>query len=92
MQNEQQQAVNNKNEYKGYSLFNDVEDKELQSRNRAVIMSNIVEHNTIKNKISPKGAGLALGYFNSIPPEERKVVEQKFEQRIKELGYRRAAA
>ncbi len=84
--------MQNKNEYKGYSLFNDIEDKELQTRNRAVIMCNIIEHNTQKMKITPRGAGLALGYFNSIIPEERKAVEQKFEEMIKERGYARKAA
>lgn len=82
----------NKNMYKGYSLFNDVEDIALRNRNRAVIMSNIIEHNTHKMKITPKGAGLALGYFHCIPPEERKDVEQLFEQRIKDMGYKRNAA
>ena len=84
--------MQNKNEYKGYSLFNDVEDKELQTRNRAVIMRNIVEHNTRDRRITPKGAGLALGYFNSIPLEERKEVEKKFEELIKGDGYVRKAA
>lgn len=82
----------NKNEYKGFSLFNDVEDKELQTRNRAVIMCNIVEHNTKDKKITPRGAGLALGYFSSIPAEERKGVEEKFEELIKGAGYVRKAA
>ncbi len=83
---------NNKNDYKGYSLFNDIEDKELQTRNRAVVMSNIIEHNTHKMKITPRGAGLALGYFSCIPKEDRKGVEEAFEQRIKEMGYARKAA
>lgn len=85
-------ANNQKNEYKGYSLFNDVEDEILRNRNRAVIMSNILEHNTKNKRVSPKGAGLVLGYFNSIPPEERKAVNDLFELRIKEMGFVRQAA
>lgn len=35
--------MSNNNTYKGYSLFNDVEDNTLQTWNRAVTMSNINE-------------------------------------------------
>ncbi len=79
------------NEYKGYSLFNDVENKELQTRNRAVIMCNIVEQYTKKDLITPKGAGLAMGYFRCIPEAERNDVNKSFEKMIKERGYARLA-
>ena len=84
--------MQNKNEYKGYSLFNDVEDVALQERNRAVIVCNIVEHNTRKGLITPRGAGLAMGYFNCIPVEQRKGVMEKFEELVKGRGYVRKAA
>lgn len=74
-------------EFKGYSLFNDIEDKELQTRNRAVIMCNIVEQYTQKKLITPRGAALVLGYFQSIPEVERAVVSSKFDTMIKERGY-----
>ena len=35
--------MDNNNSYKGYSLFNDVEDNKLQTWNRAVTMANINE-------------------------------------------------
>lgn len=35
--------MDNNNSYKGYSLFNDVEDTKLQTWNRAVTMANINE-------------------------------------------------
>lgn len=73
--------------YKGYSLFKDVEDKELQSRNRAVILCNIIEQNTEKNRISTRGAALALGYFDAIPEAERRSVNTKFEAMLVERGY-----
>lgn len=78
------------NDYKGFSLFNDIEDAELQLRNRAVVMCNIVDMNTRGNKITPKGAGLVLGYFNSLPDSDKKKTEQRFEQMIKERGYARS--
>lgn len=81
-----------KNEFKGYSLFNDVEDQALRNRNRAVIMANILEHNTKGMQVSPKGAALILGYFSNIPKEEREEVEKNFEQFAKERGYARKAA
>lgn len=64
--------------YRGFDLFNDIEDKNLQAHNRAAIMSNICEAHTKRGKISPGGAGLALGYFNNIPPDERKPTFDKF--------------
>ncbi len=75
------------NEFKGYSLFNDIEDKALQTRNRAVIMCNIIEQNTKKRLITPRGAALVLGYFQAIPEVERKEVQDKFDVMIKERGY-----
>lgn len=74
-------------EYKGYSLFNDIEDKALQTRNRAVIMCNIVEQYTQKNLITPRGAALVFGYFSAIKLEDRKDVNTSFEKMIKERGY-----
>ena len=84
--------MQNKNTYKGFTLFNDVEDEALRNRNRAVIMANIVEQNTKERKITPKGAALALGYFSVIPEKDRKKVQALFDNRITEMGYRHAAA
>lgn len=84
--------MQNKNEFKGYSLFNDIEDAELRNRNRAVILANILEHNTKDSRVSPKGAALILGYFSNVPQEERADVEQRFEKFVKERGYVRKAA
>ncbi len=75
------------NEFKGYSLFSDIEDKKLQTRNRAVIMCNIIEQYTKNNLITPKGAALMIGYFHSIPEVERKEVYTEFERQVKERGY-----
>lgn len=75
------------NEYKGFSLFNDIEDKALKQRNRAVIMANIAEQYTKANKISLKGASLILGYFNEVPLNDRKELESKFTEVMKERNY-----
>lgn len=73
--------------YKGFSLFNDVEDNDLRTFNRARILANIAEDNTKNAKISPKGATLILNYFNCIPADERMHVQQKFTELMKEGGY-----
>jgi len=72
-----------KNEIYGYSLFNDLEDAALQERNRAVVMANIAEHYTKKDKISPKGASMIINYFNEIPVALRDSLYKRFEHIMK---------
>lgn len=74
------------NEFKGFSLFNDVEDTELRNRNRAVILTNIATSHTKNRKITPGGAGLIIRYFNLIPPHERQDVQSKFVDHMKREG------
>lgn len=76
------------NEYKGFSLFNDVEDAVLRTFNRARILANIAEDYTNKHKrISAGGAGLIIGYFDKVPQEDRKSVKEKFAELMKGNGY-----
>ncbi len=80
--------MQNQNEFKGYSLFNDVEDVELRNRNRAVILANIMEDNlTAKKKVTGKGSTLILGYFLNVPEVDRKSVRDKFAKAITERGF-----
>jgi hypothetical protein len=73
--------------FKGFNLFNDIEDEQLRIRNRAVVLANIAEDNTKKALLSPKGAALVLGYFNCIPQEERGAVKDSFAKNMQERGY-----
>jgi hypothetical protein len=75
--------------YKGFALFNDVQDIALRNRNRAVVLANLAIDHTKKatKRISPRGAGLVLGYFNCIPDDDRASVEAMFKQRMMEEGY-----
>lgn len=83
---------NQANEYKGFGLFNDIEDSELRARNRAVVLSNMAEDYTNKTKkINAKGASLILGYFMQIPLEERNIVKEKFAETMLSKGYILAA-
>jgi hypothetical protein len=49
--------LNNNNSYKGYSLFNDVEDAALRTWNRCVVMCNMNKDN---------GKDFTEGYGNSL--------------------------
>ena len=73
--------------FKGMSLFNDIEDEALRTRNRAVILTNLAQDHTRNKLISPKGASLILGYFGLIDPNERAKVQAKFVETMNERGY-----
>ena len=77
--------------YKGYSLFNDITDYVLKTRNRAVILANMAEDNSKSSLISPKGAGLILGYFQQIPEAERADVKAKFAEAMGQRGFKLTA-
>lgn len=75
------------NTYKGYSLFTE-QDPMLRSRNRGVVLSNIAEdHLNDDKKITPKGAALLMGYFASIPVEERKEASIHFVKFMNNKGF-----
>lgn len=77
------------NNYKTLPLFSDIEDSALRTRNRAVIMANVSEQHTKKNKLTVQGVALVLGYFNAVPEDERKEVYVAYEQQMKDRGYAR---
>lgn len=74
------------NSYKGYSLFNDVQDKKLQIINRGAIMANILQEHLQGAKVSRQGLALILGYFHELLPIDRKSVKASFEQHLTERG------
>ena len=76
------------NNYKGFSLFNDIEDKTLRLRNRACILANIAETNVRNKLISPKGAALVLGYVSRILPEDRGDLTNRFKEVMIERGFK----
>lgn len=78
---------NKNNEYRGTSLFNDIEDTSLRNRNRAVILTNTLEDGFNKGKVSPRAAMFIMGYFNEIPQEDRQEVKDKFVQFAAERGF-----
>ena len=74
--------------YKGFALFNDIEDFNLRTCNRAVVLTNIFQDNSRFNKVSPKGTALIVGYFDKITPCERDAVTKAFVINMKDRGYK----
>lgn len=72
----------------GYPLFNEITDVELQRRNRAVIMTNLLEDNWDSGKVSGKGVALQIQYMNAIPPAERKDLLDEFVKQANERGFK----
>lgn len=79
-------ANNNNDDYAGYSLFTDVEDKELQVYNRARTMVNIMEDHSVGKNVSGRGAMICAGYFNKLPAEDREAVHSKTAAILLEKG------
>ena len=60
------------NEYRGFALFNDVEDVELRNKNRGAVLANIIEDGMNGSKIRHAATADVIGYFSNIPEECRK--------------------
>lgn len=75
------------NEFKGFSLFNDIEDQELRTRNRAVVLCNMAQDHSKNRKVSPMGSALILGYFLNVPDEEKMIVKDAFVGQMAARGF-----
>jgi len=75
------------NTYKGFHLFNDIEDDVLRNRNRAVVLTNLADDHTEHRKINYKGASLILGYFKVIPEQDKEAVKKLFQETMERKGY-----
>lgn len=77
------------NDFKGYGLFNDIDDCALRNRNRAVVLANMAEDHIDRksHKVSQKGVVLILGYFMQIPEEERGDVQDRFSENMRQRGF-----
>lgn len=73
---------------KGYSLFNDMEDEALRTKNRARVMVNIFEDNLKRDgndiRISPAGMVVLMSYFKEVPEDERRGVYEQFQSLVKD--------
>lgn len=73
------------NEIKGYGLFNEVEDKAVQTYNRARSMKNIMLDHSDKDKnISAAGNMLLIQYFSMVPEADRQAVHSKLAELLKQ--------
>lgn len=77
------------NEFKSYSLFNDIEDVILRNRNRAVVLTNIAQDNIDRKskRVSMKGAALILGYFKHVADDDKNDVKDRFAENMKQRGF-----
>lgn len=74
----------NYQEFNGYSLFTDVEDKEIRTYNRARVMKNMMLDNSKDKIVNQQGKFLVIGYMNQIPNEERAEVYHKLEELLQQ--------
>lgn len=78
---------NNNNEYRGTSLFNDIDDAALRNRNRAVILTNTLESGFKDGGVQPRAALFIMEYFSKIPIEDKQEVNDRFIEFAKERGF-----
>lgn len=62
------------NNYKGRSLFLDIEDTELRTDNQAQVLCNIICENAADKVTLRSGLKLYQGYFSMIKPADRAAV------------------
>lgn len=75
--------MNKRKNIADYDLFVGLEDKDLQARNRAVVIRNMYEDCQREDgAIGTADAALIASYFKEIPVEERRSVVDK----LKEMG------
>jgi hypothetical protein len=79
-----------KKTFKGFELFNDITDRILRNRNRAVVLANIAEDHSKNKLITPKAAGLILGYFKEVPNDEKAEVQEEFKKNMNLRGFKLA--
>lgn len=76
------------NNYKGFSLFNDIEDTDLRNHNRATVLANIAEDYQLPDrKINVKGVALIMGYFQTVAVEQRKELAASFATVMSNRGF-----
>lgn len=67
-------------EIKGYSLFTEVEDLEVQTYNRARTLKNIMLDNSKDRVMTESGKLLLVQYFEAVPNENRQAVHSKLRE------------
>lgn len=73
--------------YKGYDLFDTLEDRALRIRNQAVVLANIAQDNSKGKAITPRASAIILGYFGQIAAEDRHNVKEAFAKDMTQRGY-----
>lgn len=79
---------NQKNDFQGYGLFNDVEDDEIRIYNRARSLKNIILDNADKDRnLNLNGMAKVASYMALMPTEERDAIHAKLKEllQVKEV-------
>lgn len=61
-------------DHNGYDLFMEVEDTDLRTRNRAVVLFNIYEDHTRNGMTNPEGLVQMMQYIQKLPEEDQPTV------------------
>lgn len=73
--------------FKGYDLFDNLEDRALRIRNQAVVLANIAQDNSKGQVITPRAAAIILGYFGEVSPNDRHDVKESFTEAMLQRGF-----
>tara|TARA_R110000765_G_scaffold303784_1_gene397783 strand:- start:415 stop:762 length:348 start_codon:yes stop_codon:yes gene_type:complete len=82
------------NNYKGYALFLDVEDKQQRINNQAKVLANIFEDNLDKTGVlkgkgcSDKGAELIIGYANQLKEYDKAAIAIIYKKLMNKRGFK----
>lgn len=75
------------NKVRGYSLFNEVKDENLQARNRAMAMTNIMEDNLYDDgRVTQGGMQYSIEYYEQIPEDARALLYANLQTELKSRG------
>ena len=75
-----------KNDYKGYSLFNDIDSAFLRIKNRGTVLANMIETGQVGTSIKHDATADVIGYFGSIPDAEKSETLRSMQQELKTRG------
>lgn len=73
--------------YKGFSLFNDLENAHDRAINRGRILSNIATDHQRHGQFSYKALALTAGYIRAVPVQERRAALDEFVTAMRKEGF-----
>ena len=73
----------------GYSMFDDIEDRNLRMRNQGAILRNIAVSSRSRcgKKLKPAGMAMLMSYFSNIKEADKGTVMTQFEKHCRADGF-----